>query len=105
MFLKLHVRGRYGKGLGFRVRASQPTESPPEECTLDPPPSPRTLKAKHLRKEISLTIQARAPKKGKVLLHPRHLVAEVLGGYKAAELISTQSRQNSGPPPVQISSD
>ena len=77
-----------------RVRASQPTESPPKECTLDPPPSPRTLKAKHLRKEMSLTIQARAPKKGKVLLHPRHLVAEVLGGYKAAELISTQSQQN-----------
>ncbi|KAL1812168.1 hypothetical protein ACET3Z_022233 [Daucus carota] len=88
-----------------RVRASQPNESPYEESTLDPPPSPRTLKAFHLRRDLSLTIQARPPKKGKVILHPRHSVAEVFRGYKAAELTSTQSQQISNPTSVQFSTD
>ncbi|KAK1372140.1 hypothetical protein POM88_038232 [Heracleum sosnowskyi] len=77
-----------------RVRASQSTQSTPEELTLDPPPSPNTLKKIHRKNELSLTIQARPPKKGRALLHPRQTVAEVLGAYKAAELTqSTQSRR------------
>ncbi|KAK1355876.1 hypothetical protein POM88_049132 [Heracleum sosnowskyi] len=76
-----------------RVRASQSTQATPEELTLDPPPSPATLKKIHRKNELSLTIQARPPKKGRALLHPRQTVAEVLGAYKAAEL--TQSTQSS----------
>ncbi|KAK1372681.1 hypothetical protein POM88_028876 [Heracleum sosnowskyi] len=76
-----------------RVRASQSTQATPEELTLDPPPSPTTLKKIHRKNELSLTIQARPPKKGRALLHPRQTVAEVLGAYKAAEL--TQSTQSS----------
>lgn len=85
-----------------RVRASQST---PEESTLDPPPSPGTLKKIHRRKELSLTIQARPPKKGKALLHPRHSVAEVLGAYEAAELTNSQATQNMRASSQQITDD
>ncbi|KAK1388918.1 hypothetical protein POM88_017096 [Heracleum sosnowskyi] len=86
-----------------RVRASQSTQSTPEELTLDPPPSPNTLKKIHWKNELSLTIQARPPKKGRALLHPRQTVAEVLGAYKAAEL--TQSTQSSRALSQQLSDD
>ncbi|KAK1372815.1 hypothetical protein POM88_029008 [Heracleum sosnowskyi] len=83
-----------------RVRASHSTQSTPEELTMDPPPSPRTLKKIHRKKELTLTIQARPPKKGRAILHPRHSVAEVLGAYEAAEL--AQSTQNRRAPSQQL---
>lgn len=86
-----------------RVRALESTQSTPEEMTLDPPPSPGTLKKIRRKKELSLTIKARPPKKGKALLYPRHPVAEVLGGYEAAELTNSQARQNLRAPSQQIS--
>ncbi|KAK1374299.1 hypothetical protein POM88_030492 [Heracleum sosnowskyi] len=67
-----------------RVRSSQSTQSTPEELTLDPPPSLNTLKKIHRKNELCLTLQARPRKKGRTLLHPRQIVAEVLGAYKAA---------------------
>ncbi|XP_074336577.1 uncharacterized protein LOC141673733 [Apium graveolens] len=85
-----------------RVRASQ---SIPEEMTLDPPPSPASLKKIHRKNELSLTILARPPKKGISVLHPRHPVAEIIGGYKAAELTSFQSTQNSRSSSQPISDD
>ncbi|KAK1361606.1 hypothetical protein POM88_046080 [Heracleum sosnowskyi] len=75
-----------------RVRVTQSTETPPPEgSTSEPPPSPGTLKKIHRKKEMCLTIQARPPKKGKAILHPRQPVAEVFGAYEAARLTASQS--------------
>ena len=52
---------------------------------------------------MSLIVQVRPPKKGKALIFPRHTVAEVLGAYEAANLASTQPKQNSTP--AQLSND
>lgn len=52
---------------------------------------------------MCLTIQARPPKKGKALLHPRQPVAEVLGAYEAACLTVSQSKKNSDAPSQKIS--
>lgn len=88
-----------------RVRVSQSTQTPPDESTLEPPPSPNTLKRIFRKKEMCLTIQARPPKKGKALLHPRQPVAEVLGAYEAARLTASQFRQISNTHSEQISDD
>ncbi|KAK1383443.1 hypothetical protein POM88_021178 [Heracleum sosnowskyi] len=53
------------------------TESTPEDSApTDPPLSPRSQKKLQLKKDFSLTLQVRPPRKGKTILFPRHTVSE-----------------------------
>lgn len=63
-----------------------------EEESADQPPSPCTQKELHRKKDLIAAVQARTPKKGKIILHPQTTVGELLGAREIAQWVSSQKR-------------
>ncbi|KAK1397846.1 hypothetical protein POM88_007709 [Heracleum sosnowskyi] len=64
------------------ARSSQ-DDSIVELSQTDQPPSPRTQMEIYRIKDIISTMQARPPKKGRIILHPQDTVGELIGAYEA----------------------
>lgn len=76
-----------------RAMATQSIEE--DSSPTDPPLSLRSQKKMQMKKDFSLALQVRPPRKGKTILFPRHTVSEVLGSYEASQWTGSQSTQNS----------
>ncbi|KAK1375588.1 hypothetical protein POM88_031781 [Heracleum sosnowskyi] len=64
------------------ARSSQ-DDSIVELSQTDQPPSPHTQMEIYRIKDIISTMQARPPKKGRIILHPQDTVGELIGVYEA----------------------
>ncbi|KAK1359716.1 hypothetical protein POM88_044190 [Heracleum sosnowskyi] len=63
------------------ARSSQ-DDSIVELSQTDQPPSPRTQMEIYRIKDIISTMQARPPKKGRIILHPQDAVGELIGAHE-----------------------
>ncbi|KAK1383014.1 hypothetical protein POM88_020762 [Heracleum sosnowskyi] len=59
-----------------------------ELSPTDQPPSPRTQMDINRKKDVIATMQARPPKKGRIILHPQDTVGELIGAQEAARWTS-----------------
>ncbi|KAK1401215.1 hypothetical protein POM88_000820 [Heracleum sosnowskyi] len=69
------------------ARSSQ-DDSTDELWPTDQPPSPRTQMEIFRKKDVVVTMQARPPKKGVIILHPQDTVGELIGAHEAARWTS-----------------
>ncbi|KAK1359727.1 hypothetical protein POM88_044201 [Heracleum sosnowskyi] len=65
----------------FLTRVYDPNNLAVKDLQLrtDQPPSPRTQMEINQKKDVIATMQARPPKKGRIILHPQDTVGELIG--------------------------
>ncbi|KAK1388313.1 hypothetical protein POM88_016491 [Heracleum sosnowskyi] len=69
--------------------------TPEFNSSIDEPLSPRTQREIQRKNDLIVTVEARAPKKGKVILHPQETLAELVGVHEAVRFIKKRKVEDS----------
>ncbi|KAK1382665.1 hypothetical protein POM88_020400 [Heracleum sosnowskyi] len=83
------------KELQEKMKKVRAELTPEFNSPTDEPLSPRTQREIQRKNDLIVTVEARAPKKGKVILHPQETLAELVGGHEAVRFIKKRKVEDS----------